>query len=187
MAFMTVARLASLVFLISFAIHAQSLKSPFDPVPADQRPALAQRLRAYTEAFRTKDWAGLYDLVSRDSKISMDGKLKVSKKAFVRDMQGTYDLQRLIKFVPVRTEMGGPGDFSIYGCGKLPYGNEQIERIAAVHAVREEGDWYFANWDYPDPPEPCARLSDPAWKPSRSLRLDGPMSQVSCEVLTCTL
>jgi hypothetical protein len=187
MALVKVSWFASLMLLVLSAVHAQSAKSPFDPVPADQRPALAQRLRAYTEAFRTKDWAGLYDLVSPDSKIGMDGKLKVTKRVFVRDIQGTYDLQRLIKFVPDRTETGGPGDFSIYGCGKLPYGNKQIERIAAVHAVREEGDWLFSNWDYPDPPEPCSRLSDPAWKPSRSLRLDGPMSQVSCELFTCTL
>ncbi len=178
--------LASLIFLIPAAIHAQSAKSALSPIPANQRVALAQRLKAYTEAFRTKDWASLYDLVSDENKIGFDNKLKVYKRTFVRDMQGTYDLQRLIKFTPVRTESDGTGNVDIYGCGELPYGNEKIERIAVVRAVREHGEWFFTNWDYPEPPTPCSHLSDPNWK-ARNLRLDEPMSQVSCELRTCTL
>lgn len=190
-----------LAILLETTVVAQNQKTPFVPVPPNQRTALTRRLISYTTAFRQKDWTSLYDLVSDENKIS-HGKpvfssrtnqmsfvtVKVSRRAFIRDMQGTYDLQRLIRFAPVRTDVAGAGAFNIYGCGELPYGNERIERVAAVRAVLEHGEWYFTNWDYPDPPEPCSRLSDPAWKPARYMqRLDEPMSQVTCELQTCTL
>jgi hypothetical protein len=179
--------LVPLVLLISTAERAQSAKSALSPVSPSQRSGLAARLVAYTEAFRTKNWDALYDLVSDENKHGLDGKLKVTKRIFVRDMQGTEDLERLRKFTPVRTEVVFPGEFNIYGCGEIPYGNQKLERVAAVRAVQEDGDWFFANWDYADPPEPCSQLSDPAWKPPAHLRLDGPMSQVSCELFTCKL
>ena len=187
MALVKVIWLASLVLLIPPAIHAQDTKSALSPVPAGQRSALAQRLVVYTAAFRTKNWDVLYDLVSDDSKIGPDGKVKVYKRTFVREMQGTYDLQRLRKFTPVRTEAIMTGEYDIYGCGEIPYGTQKLERIAAVRAVREHDDWFFVNWDYADPPEGCSHLADPAWKPRVPLRLDGPMSQVSCDLFTCTL
>jgi hypothetical protein len=173
--------------IIVSAGSSQTAKTALTPIPANQRVGLTSRLRAYTTAFREKDWAGLYDLVSDENKIR-GGKLKVNRRAFIRDMQGTYDPQRLIKFEPLKTEVVSQGIFNIYGCGELPYGDEKIERIAAVRAVREHGNWYFTNWEYPDPPEPCSNLSDPAWKPARYLQqLDGPMLQVSCELNVCTL
>ncbi len=179
-----------LVLLIGTTVYSQNAKTPFAPVPMGQRLALTKRLIAYTSAFRKKDWASLYDLVSDQNKFDFNHKLKVNRHTFIRDMQGTYNLQRLIKFAPVRTDNNGSGNFDIYydiyGCGELPYGNEKIERIAAVRAVREHGDWFFTNWDYPDPPEPCSHLSDPAWK-ARNLRLGEPMSQIACELNTCTL
>jgi len=170
------------------AVSPQKTSTALTPVPASQRSALTVRLVSYTEAFRKKDWAALYDLVSDQSKTGLGDKPKVTKQTFIQDMQGTYDLQRLIKFMPVRTEPGEfPGADDIYGCANIPYGNETLERIAAVRAVWEHDNWFFENWDYAEPPEECAHLSDPAWKPSLPLKLDGPMLQVSCEIYTCTL
>lgn len=176
------------VFLAASSTHAQSAANALAPVPANQRVLLKQRLLAYTEAFRTKDWATLYDLVSHVNKVAaLDGKVKVTKRIFVRDMQGTYDPQRLIKFTPVRTEHGDmPGTYDIYGCGKVPFGKERSDRIVGVRAVWEKENWFFENWDYADPPEECSHL-DAAWKPGNTVKLDGPMLQVSCELFTCTL
>ena len=180
----------SLLALLLLAIatgSSRDSKIPFAPVPVGQRLALTNRLTAYTTAFRKKDWASLYNLVSDENKISFN-KLKVTRRAFIRDMQGTYDMQRLIKFQPIRTDVVGAGAFNIFGCGELPYGEEKIGRIAAVRAVREHGDWVFTNWDYPDPPEPCSHLSDPAWKPAHYMqRLDESMLQLSCDLNSCTL
>ncbi len=178
--------LALSVLLFASAVHPQGANGPLAPIPATQRALLKTRLVSYTEAYRNKDWAALYDLVSDQNKMKLDKKLKVTKRIFVRDMQGTYDLQRLIKFTPVRTEPGDlSGAYDIYGCGKIP--NVKLERIAAVRAVWEHENWFFENWDYADPPEDCSHLSDPAWKPKFPLKLDGPMLQVSCELYRCTL
>src|SRR5579864_33056 len=170
----------SLALIVVATVQSQSGTSPLSPVPAAQRPALTARLIAYSEAFRAKDRNALYDLVSDESKIGLDGKQRVSRSTFIRDMQDTRDLERLGKFTPFRTEPD-PLGFDIYGCGEIPYGKERLVRVAAVRAVREHGDWFFDNWDYADPPEPCSRLSDTSWKPQH-LRLDGPMRQVSCEL-----
>jgi hypothetical protein len=190
-----------LALAIASTAVSQTAQDPLATVPKAQRLELAKRLRAYTTAFRMKDWASLYDLVSDENKVNPGKpvfssqankmsfvKVTVSRRAFIRDMQGTYDLQRLIKFAPVRPDVAGVTAFNVYGCGELPYGSEKIERIAAVRAVRQHGNWYFTNWDYPDPPEPCSHLSDPAWKPARYMgQLDQPMSQVTCELELCTL
>jgi hypothetical protein len=168
-------------------LRAQSTKSPLAPIPVAERAALTARLAAYTEAFRKRDWSVLYDLVADNDKDGLDGKLKVTRRSFVADMQGTYDLQRLIKFTPVRTAAAAVLAYDIYGCGEIPYGHQKLERIAALRAVMgKHGEWVFVDWDYAEPPTPCSSLSD-SWKPQVPLRLDGPMSQVSCEIFTCTL
>jgi hypothetical protein len=175
------------ILLIVTAVHPLGAGTAFAPVSASRRPLLTKRLIAYTEAFRKKDWAALYDLVSDQDKISVeDGKDKVSREAFVRDMQGTSDLQRLIKLTPMRTEMSVFG-YDVYGCAEIPDGNQKLKRIAAVRAVWEHDNWYFTNWAYADPPEPCSHLSKAAWKPQLPLRLDEPMSQLTCDLYTCEL
>jgi hypothetical protein len=175
----------SLIIVVLSAVAAGA--TPFAPVPASRRPLLKKRLIAYTEAFRKKDWAALYDLVSDQDKISVEGgKDKVSGEAFVRDMQGTYDSQRLIKLTPMRTEMTVFG-YDVYGCAEIPDGNQKLKRIAAVRAVWEHDNWYFTNWAYADPPESCSHLSKAAWRPQLPLRLDEPMSQLTCDLYTCEL
>ena len=50
---------ALLLLLASTTVYSQTAKSGFAAVPANQRATLAQRLRAYTEAFRKEDWVRL--------------------------------------------------------------------------------------------------------------------------------
>jgi hypothetical protein len=78
----------SLLTLLLFAIatgSSQDLKTPFAPVPVGQRLALTNRLTAYTTAFRKKDWASLYDLVSDENKISFN-KLDSTQNALGKDL-----------------------------------------------------------------------------------------------------
>jgi hypothetical protein len=201
------------ILLIVTAAHSQTERTPFAPVPANQRASLKKRLNAYTEAFRKKDWAVLYGLVSDTNKVSVqDPKVRVDKDTFVRDMQDTADWQRLLKFTPVRTEIPDwlnliqlrtetPDQvkstpvreeipdwlFDIYGCVEIPDGNQTLKRIGAVRAVWEHDNWYFTNWESAGPFEPCSHLSNPAWKPQLPLRLDNPMSQLTCDLYTCEL
>jgi hypothetical protein len=179
--------LGALVLFLSLAVtivHSQGVKTPLDSVPANERHLLAKRLNAYTNSFRNQQWGTLYGLVSDANKNSpYNGKVQVEKHRFISAMQNTYEMRHLQKFTPVRTESGLFG-YDIYGCGEVP---GRDETIVGVRAVWEHGSWFFTDWQYTDPWEPCSRLSDPAWKPQMPLRLDGPMMELVCILNTCTL
>lgn len=165
------------LFLTATIAYSQGVKTPFDPVPARQRALLAKRLNAYTKSFRNQHWGTLYGLVS-------DANKKVGKRTFIYAMQNSYEMRHLIRFTPVRTESAALG-YDVYGCAEIP---GRDETIAAVRAVWEHGNWFFTDWAYTDPWEPCSRLSDPAWKlPQPPLRLDGPMQELVCYLGTCEL
>ena len=164
-------------------VNSQGVKTPFGPVPARERPLLAKRLNAYTRSFRNKDWGALYDLVSDANKRNLVSKVRVNKHTFVYAMQNSFEMRHLLKLTPVRMESGGLG-YDIYGCGEVP---GRGESIAAVRAVWEHDNWFFTDWSYADPWEPCSRLSDPAWKPQIPLRLDGPMVELACILNICEL
>lgn len=191
--------------LIAAPIYSQDGKTSLGPVPASQRSALAKRLVAYTEAFHTKDWGALYDLVSDQNKRRIDGTI-LDRGTFVKDMQYP-DSARLEKFTPIRATAMTPfavidiptvpvrkadrnlfGSFVIYGCGEIAHGNDApARRIAAVIALLDSGVWSFTKWTYTESFEGCSQLSDPAWNPDSFLRLDGPMDELFCEVYTCEL
>jgi hypothetical protein len=171
------------LFLAVPIVHSQGVKTPFGPVPASERPLLAKRLNAYTKSFRNKDWGLLYDLVSDANKGSLDGKVTVNKQMFISVMRDSFEMRHLLKFTPVKTESGLFG-YDIYGCGEVP---GRGESIAGVRAVWEHGNWFFTNWSYSDPLEPCSRLSDPTWKPQIPLRLDGPMMELVCVLFICEI
>ena len=159
---------------------------PFDPVPVEQRQELANRLIAYTKAFRGKHWDSLYDLAADVNKRRSDGSL-MSRKTFGLLMTRGDDWYRLLKFMAMRTEMTSAGQFDVYGCGEFPSGEKVPERVAvAVRAVREHDAWSFTTWDYFDPRQPCSNLSDPGWKPSHHVRLES-LPEVVCVIGTCTL
>ena len=172
--------------LIAAATYSQDAKTPFGPVPVEQRNELAHRLMDYTEAFRGKNWDSLYDLAADVNKKRNNGK-RMGRKTFRALMRGGDDWYRLLKFTPIRTEMTPVGQFDVYGCGEFPSGNKKPERVAvAVRAVRERNAWFFTTWDYFDPRQTCASLSDPAWEPSHHLRLEY-LPEVVCVIRTCTL
>jgi hypothetical protein len=172
--------------LITAAASSQDTKTPFIPVPVDQRNALANRLIHYTDAFRARDWDSLYDLVSDVNKTLNDG-TRMGRQTFAQDMESGFDSYRLLTFTPIRTEMTPERQFDVYGCGEFPIGDKKTERVAvAVRAVREHDGWFFTTWDYFDPREPCSNVSDPAWKPSHNLRLSY-LPELVCDINVCIL
>jgi hypothetical protein len=164
------------LFLTATIVHSQGVITPFDPVPARERALLAKRLNTYTKSYRNEHWGTLYGLVS-------DANKKMRKRTCIYAMQNSYEMRHLLKFTPVRTESRAFG-YDVYGCGEIP---GRDETIAAVRAVWEHGNWFFTEWNYTDPWEPCSRLSDPAWKPQPRLRLDGPMQELVCYLGTWEL
>src|ERR1035438_3802260 len=178
-------RLVLSALLIAAPAYSQDAKTPFTPVPVDQRKELASRLIDYTAAFRWKDWGSLYDLVADVDKRRSDGS-RMSRKTFSRLMKGDSDWYRLVKFTPIRTEMTPAGQFDVYGCGEFPSG-EKAERVAVgIRAVREHDEWFFTSWDYFDRRQPCSNLAHPAWKPSHHLSLEY-LPEVACVIAICTL
>jgi hypothetical protein len=172
--------------LIAAPSYSQDAKTPFDPVPADERNELANRLSDYTDAFRGKNWNSFYDLAADVNKRLIDGR-HMSRKTFGRLMKDDSDWYRLLKFTPIRTEATPAGQFDVYGCGEFPSGDKKPERVAVgVRPVREHGAWFFTTWDYFDPRQLCSNLSDPAWKPSHHLSLEY-LPEVVCVIGVCTL
>ncbi|HXM09513.1 MAG TPA: hypothetical protein VN946_06160 [Terriglobales bacterium] len=172
------------LFLAVTIVSSQGVKTPFGPVPANERPLLAKRLNAYTNSFRNKQWGKLYDFVSDANKNSpFNGKEQVNKHRFISAMQNTYEMRHLQKFTPVRTESGILG-YDVYGCGEVP---GRDETIVAIRAIWEHGNWFFTDWQYTDPWEACSHLSDSAWKPQMPLRLDGPMMELLCILNVCEI
>jgi hypothetical protein len=173
-------------FLIAATTFSQDAKTPFGPVPVEQRKELANRLIAYTKAFRGKRWDSLYDLAADVNKRRSDGS-PIGRKTFGALMKRGDDWYRLLKFTPIRTEIAPAGQFDVYGCGEFPSGEKEPERVAvAVRAAREHDAWFFTTWDYFDPRQSCSNRSDPAWKPSHHLSLEY-LPEVVCLIGTCTL
>ncbi len=59
-----------LVTVCAAPLFPQSSKTPFEPIPANQRMRLNKRLAEYTAAFRDKNWNALYYLASDRNKMS---------------------------------------------------------------------------------------------------------------------
>ncbi len=152
--------------LAVMTVNAQDLKwSP--AIPSGQREALAKRFDAYLKANRSRDWKGLYGLISESGRGGTD------LQAFVRRMQETHGREfasgpDLLKFEPARSV--NESGFDIYGCAKAQREGREFNGVAVVHAVFERSDWYFSGWMFTEfPNEPCKALSSPTWE------IPGPM------------
>lgn len=172
--------------LLSGGACAQDAKTAFEPVPEEQRARLDERLKEVTAAYRQKDWAELFELVSDANRKHSDGK-PVDKATFAYEMGGGFNAYRLLKFEPAHTVNAWGANYDVYGCGEFPIGTLKPERIVvAVRVVREHDDWFYTTWDYPDPRLECSTLEDPEWKPSPSLRMEF-LPQLVCIIHICTL
>jgi hypothetical protein len=166
--------------------YAQDAGGPFAPVPKEQRSRLEHRLKLMTAAYRDKDWAALFELISDENRTTNEGK-PLTEAAFAQQMSGGFDAYRLVKFEPAHTVQVFGGNYDVYGCGEFPSGAAQPQRfVVAVREVREHDDWLFTTWDYPDPRQDCRTLQDPDWKPSANLRLDF-LPQLTCILKICQI
>jgi hypothetical protein len=86
-----------LMLAISSA-YAQSGKEAFSKLPADQQQSLTRRLSQYVNAYRTRNWKALYNLVSDT------GKNGVNQQAFIAAMKAK-PLRQLRGYTPLRFEI----------------------------------------------------------------------------------
>jgi len=167
-----------LALLLSSLLLFATITDPFSNIPADRREGLSRRMSGYVQAYKTRNWTGLYDFVSDV------GKGGATRELFVAAMQASHgknfaqdpDLQ---EFKPDRTKGNGDG-FDIYGCGKAERETRMYKGIAVVHGVFEHNDWFFTGWRFTDfPNEPCKALSDPKWEPDNEMGWNRPMEELS--------
>jgi hypothetical protein len=151
---------------------------PLSSIPAEQREALAKRLRTYVEAYRDRKWDKLYDLISDTGKGGAD------RETFAAAMTAEHgrnfaQMPDLLEFKPDRTEKSDDG-FDIYGCGKAQREGMTFNGIVVMHAVLERDDWSFTGWTFTEfPNEPCKALADPRWQPGSRMKWNKPMEEVA--------
>jgi hypothetical protein len=152
----------SLGCLLAFAADGLGWLSP---VPARRRDELAKRLDAYVNAHRSRDWATLFDLMSKA------GRGAVSRQMFAEKMNAAHrrDVVRsadLLAFRPGRSMDRGDSAYDVYGCGKARREALDYNGIAVIHAVYEHNEWFFSGWMFTElPNESCEPLTDPSWEP----------------------
>jgi hypothetical protein len=135
-------------------------------------------LSEYVNAYHTRNWKALYDLVSDI------GKNGVNQKTFIAAMKAKHGgkeysaMPDLLAFTPNRSDEN-EGGLDIYGCGKAKREGENYTGVAVIHAVHERNTWSFSGWGFTEfPNEPCVRLSDPAWKPQGHMEWEQPIEEL---------
>jgi hypothetical protein len=164
---------------------AQTTLEPFAAAPAAQRSALGERLDAFVEAYGRFEWGTLYDLISDAGRRGISEKL-FDHAMFEGDNANTWSYH-LYAFRPVRTSKVREDVYNVFGCVSVTHNKTSEEHIGAVRAVFEHNNWFFTNWIFADPMQPCSQLSAPDWKPVNPVQLEEPMSPLTCYVNLCTL
>jgi hypothetical protein len=165
------------LLLVFVSAYAQNGNEALSKLPSQQRQSLTHRLTEYVNAYRTRNWKALYDLVSAV------GKNGVSQQTFIAAMKAAHgdqeysDMPDLLAFTPDRSDENEDG-LDIYGCGKAEREGESYTGIVVIHAVHEHGSWSFSGWSFIVPNEPCNQLSAPDWKPQERMKWKQPMEEL---------
>lgn len=140
--------------------------------------SLTDRLGQYVKAYRSRDWKGLYDLVSDIGKGGLDRQRFIVAVRAALGTKSYGNMPDLLEFIPDRSEEHEDG-VDIYGCGKAKREGESSTGIAVVHAVHEHNTWAFSGWSFTEfPNQPCKLLSDPTWKPAGRMEWNRPIGEV---------
>ncbi len=129
------------LFLAAYGQAKDRLKV-FNPVPADQRAHLAERLKLLIEYQRTKQYDKLFELFPKIHTQHPE----LTEEKFLADirMQGK---SHIVDFVPEYSTENPTidGEYAIYGCAKVREGWSTKKWQAATYASLENGEWYFSD------------------------------------------
>ena len=153
-------RHTAFVFLLVVAMLATTtsalaqvqIKDPavFDPIPAESRAKLIERLSVVFELQRKGDWEKLYDFVLAEDK-------PANKDEYVRRMKAWTGRMRLKRFTPdsISTQIYSVegtidtsrfGMFIICGCGENGWGWFKEKYATSITARLENGVWFFSDF-----------------------------------------
>jgi uncharacterized protein YchJ len=112
----------------------------FDPVPANQRVHLNERLKLLIEYQRTKQYDKLFDMLPKVHTQHPE----LTKEKFLAQirMEGKA---HVVDFVPEYTTENQTidGEYAITACAKVREGWSRHKWQATILASREHGEWYF--------------------------------------------
>jgi hypothetical protein len=174
---MKVRLLLSVSILLSAVAICFAVTDALSAIPEGQREALSNRLGLYVGAYRARDWAKLYELVSTV------GRGGASKQDFVSAMKAEHgtdfaQMPDLLSFTPSKTDKISDG-FNIYGCGKAQREGMKFNGIVVMHVVYEHDAWSFTGWSFTQfPNEPCKALEQPNWAATSRFDFAQPMEEV---------
>ena len=136
--------LATILLLLLLPVSGQvadGLKV-FDPVPANQRSHLNERLKLFLEYQRTKQYAKLFEMLPKVhtqhpevTKEKFLAQIKMQGKAHVVDFLPEYTIENQTI----------DGEYAINGCAKVREGWSGHRWQATVLASLEQGEWYFSD------------------------------------------
>ena len=114
----------------------------FEPVPANRRAQLNERLKLLIEYPRTKQYDKLFEMFP---KIHTQHPELTKEKFFAQiRMQGKA---HVVDFVPEYTTENQTidGEYAITGCAKVREGWSRHKWQATILASLEHGEWYFSD------------------------------------------
>ena len=134
----------TILFLLLLAAYGQAgdgLKV-FDPVPADQRERLAERLKLLVEYQRTKQYEKAFEILPKVHTQHPE----LTKEEFLAAIR-TQGKAHIVDFVPEYTTENPTidGEYAIYGCAKVREGRGMKKWQAATYASLEDEEWYFSD------------------------------------------
>lgn len=130
-----------LLLLAAYGQVEDSLKV-FDPIPANERAHLAERLKLLVEYQRTKQYEKLFEMLPKVHTQHPE----LSKEKFLADIRRNGK-SHIVDFVP-KYIIENPtidGEYVIYGCAKVREGWSTRRWQATIYASLENGEWYFSD------------------------------------------
>ncbi len=134
----------TILFLLLLTVYGQvgdGLKV-FEPVPANQRARLAERLKLLVEYQRTKQYEKVFGMLPKVHTQHPE----LTKEEFLADIQ-RQGKAHIVDFVPEYTTENPTidGEYAIYGCAKVRAGQGAKKWQAVTYASLEDWEWYFSD------------------------------------------
>ena len=163
--------------LVTPRANGSGTKDPFVGITPPSKDLLQQRLAAYVDAYKARNWGALYGLVSDT------GRGDAKREYFIARMEAehgkTYaDDPDLLNFSPDRS-LANESGYDLYGCGTARREGKGFHGIAVVHTIFEHGNWFFTGWRFTSfPNENCKHLSKIDWTADSVQGWDKPMIEL---------
>ena len=129
-----------LLLLVTYGQVADSLKV-FEPVPANQRAYLNERLKLLVKYQRSKQYENVFEMLPEIHTQHPE----LTKEKFLTQIR--MRKAHVVDFIPEYTTENETidGEYAISGCAKVRKGWRTNKWRAVTYASLEHGEWYFSD------------------------------------------